>query len=136
MSPGKVSVVIPSYNEGENLVDTVRCILDYASYEDFEIVVVDDGSTDGSGERVTRLFGSDGQTHVLRTPGLGVAGARNLGAQAAQGDILIFLDAHSYTPPGWMTALISPLADPQVGMVGPAFASLQHGNDVQGLGVI
>jgi glycosyltransferase involved in cell wall biosynthesis len=133
---GKVSVVIPSYNEGENLVDTVGCILDHASSEDFEIVVVDDGSTDGSGERVSWLFGSNGQTRVLQTPGLGVAGARNLGAQAAQGDVLIFLDAHSYTPPGWIAALITPLVDPQVGMVGPAFASLQHGNDVQGLGVM
>jgi glycosyltransferase involved in cell wall biosynthesis len=136
MSLGKVSVVIPSYNEGENLVDTVRCVLDHASYEDFEVLVVDDGSTDGSGDRVSRFLGSNGQMQVLRTPGLGVAGARNWGAQAARGDILIFLDAHSYTPPGWMASLVSPLSNPQVGMVGPAFASLQHGNDAQGLGVI
>lgn len=136
MELGKVSVVIPSYNEGDYLVDTVRCILENTRYPDFQVVVVDDGSTDGSGQQVSRLFKASGLVSVIRAPGLGVAGARNLGAQNANGDVLIFLDAHSYTPPGWMTTLVRPLADPEVGMVGPGFADLKRVGDAPGMGVI
>ena len=134
MNLSKVSVVIPAHNEGENLIDTVGCILENTVYPDFEIIVVDDGSTDGSGDRVADSFGAKGRVSVVRAAGLGVAGARNLGAQWASGEILVFLDGHCYTPPGWMTALIAPLGDPQVGIVGPSFASLHEGNGARGFG--
>lgn len=136
MQLGKVSVVIPSFNEGQYLVDTVHCILENTQYPDFEVVVVDDASTDRSGGRVARRFGKSGRVSVVRTTGLGVAGARNFGAESASGDVLIFLDAHSYTPSGWMTGLLEPLEDIEVGMVGPAFASLKHSEEIEGLGII
>lgn len=135
MNLGRVSIVIPAHNEGENLLDTVRCILENTTYPDFEVVVVDDGSTDNSGDHIASLFGGDGRVSVVRAEGLGVAGARNFGIHPATGEILVFLDGHCYTPPGWMTALIAPLADPQVGMVGPSLASLHHGDGTRGLGI-
>jgi glycosyltransferase involved in cell wall biosynthesis len=61
---------------------------------------------------------------VVPQPILGVAGARNRGAQIVTGEALAFLDGHCYTPPAWLSALIAPLADPQVTIVRPAFASL------------
>ncbi len=54
----RVSIVIPAHNEGENLVDTVHCVLENTAYPDFEIVIVDDGSTDGSGDRLTLFIGN------------------------------------------------------------------------------
>jgi glycosyltransferase involved in cell wall biosynthesis len=135
MLQDQVSVIIAACNEGENLVDTVRCLLHNTPSVDLENVVVDDASTDHSGERVADLFGADGRVSVVRAPGLGITQARNLGAQAASGDICIFLDGHCYTPPGWLPLLIAPLRASQVGMVAPAFADLQHHTDVRGLGV-
>ena len=131
----RVSIVIPSHNEGENLVDTVRCVLENTAYPDFEIVVVDDGSTDASGDRLSNVFGNDSRVGVVRAEGVGIANARNLGARCASGKILIFLDGHCYTPPNWMAGLIQPLADTRVGMVGPVFAIMRRGNDARGLGM-
>ena len=132
---GKVSVVIPAFNEGANLVDTVRYVLENTVYPDFEIVVVDDGSTDGSGDRLSHLFGDDSRVEVVRANCGSVAKARNRGAMSASGQILIFLDAHCYAPPNWMTRLIEPLADTRVGMVGPAIGNMGYGGDVRGWGM-
>jgi glycosyltransferase involved in cell wall biosynthesis len=132
---GKISVVIPSHNEGENLVDTVDCALANSATHNIEMVVVDDASTDGSGERTAELFAADSRVKVIKAPGVGVAGARNLGARESTGDILVFLDGHCYTPSGWLPLLTEPLAEPAVGMVGPVFTSLQDGNGARGLGV-
>jgi glycosyltransferase involved in cell wall biosynthesis len=131
----RVSVVIPAHNEGENLVDTVRCVLENTAYPDFEVLVVDDGSTDGSGDRLSNVFSNDRRVGMVRAEGAGVANARNLGAACASGRILIFLDAHCYTPPNWMDELVQPLADTHVGMVGPVFAIMRHGSDVRGWGM-
>lgn len=131
----KVSVVIPAHNEGENLVDTVRCVLENTVHPDYDIIVVDDSSTDGSGDRLSHDFGKDSRVSVIRAQGVGVANARNLGATCASGKILIFLDAHCYTPPNWLVGLIQPLAETRVGMVGPAMATMQYSSDVRGLGL-
>jgi GT2 family glycosyltransferase len=112
----------------------VRCILQNTTYHDFEVVVVDDGSSDDSSDRGVSLFSGDDRVSVVRTKGLGVAGARNFGAQEATGETFVFMDGHCYTPPGWLTALTTPLADSQVGMVGPSFADLHHGDGARGLG--
>ncbi|UCE47489.1 MAG: glycosyltransferase, partial [Phycisphaerales bacterium] len=131
----RVSIVIPSHNEGENLVDTIRSVLENTAYPDFEVVVVDDGSTDGSGDRLSNVFGNDNRIGMIRAEGVGVANARNLGATYASGKILVFLDGHCYTPPNWMAGLIQPLADTRVGMVGPSFAIMRRGSDVRGWGM-
>ena len=135
-SADKVSIVIPALNEGDNLVDTVRCVLENTTDPNFEIVVVDDGSKDGSGDRLSRVFGKNGNVGVVRTEGVGPANARSLGAMRASGDILIFLDAHCFVPPHWMDGLIQAMADARVGMVGSAVAAMHRGGDVRCLGVI
>lgn len=135
MDLGKVSVVIPAHNEGENVVDAVRYILQNSDYADLEVVVVDDGSTDGSGERIATLFSSTGQVTVLRGDALGAGGARNYGARQSNGDIVVFLDGHCYVPRGWLPRLVAPLGNPRVGMVGPAFADLSRDDGARGVGV-
>lgn len=134
MSAVTLSVVIPAHNEGENLVDTVGCLVDAPPDIGFEVIVVDDLSTDGSADRVLELYRRTGRVKVVRSPGLGAAGARNLGAESASGEVLVFLDAHCYVPSGWWPSLTAPLANPSVGLVGPAVASLSEASDVRGLG--
>ncbi|HUA57483.1 MAG TPA: glycosyltransferase family 2 protein, partial [Verrucomicrobiae bacterium] len=115
------SVVVISLNEGESLrrtVDSLLATLPPAS----EIIVVDDGSTDGSAEFLRD--GYPGVTLLRSAERLGVAGGRNLGAARATGDILVFSDAHCATPPGWTDALAEVLARPEVGAVAPAIAAM------------
>ncbi|HLF41974.1 MAG TPA: glycosyltransferase family 2 protein [Acidimicrobiia bacterium] len=132
---GTVSVVIPSMNEGDNLLATVSSIVDNSFYPAFEVVVVDDGSTDGSADEVDHAHRSDPRVRVLKTAGMGVGRARNWGALHARGDVVIFIDAHCYTPPGWMTRLVAPLQNPSVGLVGPALASVTNPGGSKGYGL-
>jgi glycosyltransferase involved in cell wall biosynthesis len=134
MTTFTASVIIPSHNEGDKLVDTVGCVLRNSGDPLLEIVVVDDGSDDGSPERVLERAAA-APIRVLRGQDLGVAHARNLGAKHARGDVLVFLDAHCYVRPGWLRALAATLEQPSVGLVGPACASLMAGQGPFGCGM-
>lgn len=86
----QVSVIIPTYNRGETLLaDAVESVLDQ-SFDDFELIVVDDGSTDGTAE-LLKCWSE--RIHTIRTKRRGVASARNSGAAAACGRWLAFLDS-------------------------------------------
>ncbi len=87
-TPGFISVIVPVHNGLETLVACLDA-LNGSSYRDFECLVGDDGSLDGSGELAEKLG-----ARVLRTPDCkGPAHARNQAAKAARGDILLFIDA-------------------------------------------
>ncbi len=85
------------------------------------MVVVDDGSADATAE-LARAHGS----RVVTLPGLGPAAARNAGAQAASGNILVFIDADCVPEPGCLRALLAPFADPGVAGVRGGYASRQR----------
>jgi glycosyltransferase involved in cell wall biosynthesis len=114
-----ISVVVVARNEGTWLPRTVR---QYASTlpRQSEIVVVDDGSTDGSLDALA----PDPRLRVIRGKGAGVAQARNLGARCARGDLLVFSDAHLALPEGWWKPLANRAARRGVGGVAPAIASI------------
>src|SRR5688572_23841155 len=89
-----ISIVIPVYNGG-NLLKRCLTALHQSAYTDWELIVVDDGSTDGS-DALARQFGA----RVVATSGrLGPAAARNLGARLARGEYLYFIDADCETHP-------------------------------------
>jgi GT2 family glycosyltransferase len=115
-----ISVVVPSRNEGPYVAATVDNLL-VGLPADGELIVVDDGSTDGSLEAV----GADPRVRVERTAGgVGPAAARNHGAAAARGRVLVFSDAHVQAPPDWAPALTAPLRRPEVGGTGPVLCDL------------
>jgi len=121
--PPTVSVILASHNEGERLRQTVDSFLDTAP-ADGQLVVVDDSSTDDSS-----AFLAVGYRRVkLIKPAsrLGAAEARNVGAQAADGDYLVFSDAHVELDAGWLDPLRSALDRPGVGAVAPAISSLAN----------
>lgn len=117
------SVILPCLNEGAMLSMTVESIAQHAGDVPCEVVVVDDGSTDGSvdGLRAARPPG----VRLVRGGGLGVARARNLGARHARGRNLVFMDAHCRVSPGWLDQFSTLLDDPAVGMCGPSFTKLE-----------
>jgi cellulose synthase/poly-beta-1,6-N-acetylglucosamine synthase-like glycosyltransferase/SAM-dependent methyltransferase len=112
--PPTVSVVIPCYNLGAFLDQAVQSVLDQ-SFQDFEIVVVDDGST----EEATRLLFASyrrPRTRVIRTENRGLARARNLGIEQARGRYVSCLDADDLLDPGFLEKAVAALdAQPHLG---------------------
>ena len=85
----RVSVIVPVFNAELYITETIQSAL-AQTHADLEVIVVDDGSTDGTIERL-RAF--DGRVEIHRQPNGGVAAARNRGARVASGEWLAFLDA-------------------------------------------
>ena len=104
--PVSLSVVIPCRNGARFLAQTLRAALNQTRPPD-EIVVVDDGSTDAS-RAIAEAFGPP--VRVLSGPAEGAAVARNAGAAAATGDLLMFLDADDLLTPPTLAALAAALA--------------------------
>lgn len=91
-----VSVVIPTYNRTQQTIAAIECVL-AQTYPSIEVIVVDDGSTNGSGEVVERFInqiaGSSRRVSFLKQPNQGASIARNTGIAAAQGEYIAFLDS-------------------------------------------
>jgi GT2 family glycosyltransferase len=119
--PASLAVVITALNEGPYLRRTVENFQATLPPES-EIVVVDDGSEDGS----TDFLGAQSGVRLLRTDRIGVARARNLGARSSGTDVLLFADAHIELPEGWWAPMVDALADGAVGGVAPAIADMEH----------
>jgi CMP-N-acetylneuraminic acid synthetase len=90
----KVSVILTTYNYGKYLDQAIRSVLNQ-TYEDFELVVVDDGSTDYTVD-VLRVYADHQKVRVVRLEGVGLAAAANAGVAASKGEYLIRLDADDY----------------------------------------
>lgn len=93
-----ISVIIPIYN----ILDCLeRCVSSVCAqtYENLEILLVDDGSTDGTGELCDRLAGTDSRIRVFHKPNGGSSSARNLGIAQARGEYLGFVDSDDYIEP-------------------------------------
>ncbi len=86
----KLSVIIPVYNEEKVILACLNSLF-VQTYQDFEIIVVDDGSTDGTARILSEI--NKPNLQILRQDHKGPAMARNLGAERANGQILVFVDA-------------------------------------------
>ena len=87
-----VSVIIPVYNVKPYLERCVRSVLNQ-TYKDLEIILVDDGSTDGSGDLCDQIAAGEPRVCVVHQQNQGLSGARNTGIQQAIGEYVIFLDS-------------------------------------------
>lgn len=92
-----LSIVIPCYNHADSVVHAAASVLGQLQAED-ELLVVDDGSQDGSADALRQRFGD--RLRLLRQPNRGVAAARNAGAAAARHPYVAFLDADDRWLPG------------------------------------
>jgi glycosyltransferase involved in cell wall biosynthesis len=96
----KISVIVPCYNLGEFLAEAVDSVL-AQTCQDFEVVVVDDGSTDARTNEILSTFARP-KTRVLRAPHGGLAAARNLGIAGTSGEYLCALDADDRLAPTFL----------------------------------
>lgn len=99
----RVSVVVPLYNKADYLVRTLDSI-SRQTFADFEAIVVDDGSTDGSRELALQY--PDPRFRVVTQPNAGPGAARNLGIVEAQGEIVAFLDADDCWLPEYLQSSV------------------------------
>jgi GT2 family glycosyltransferase len=119
--PGRlVSIVVVSY---DNLPFTRLClesVLESTDYPGYELIVVDNGSTDGSVEYLQELAEQHPHVQVQLFGGnAGFAHACNHGLAMATGGVLVLLNNDTMTPPGWLGKLVAKLRDPSIGLVGP-----------------
>lgn len=118
-----VSVIIPNYNCLNYLPKAIDSVMQQQNTS-FELIVVDDGSTDGSLEWLNKLQATSNQIHVLKNNHMGVVEARNLAIEHASGEFIAFLDADDY----WYENKLKPQLDfmrehPSCGL---SFTNYQH----------
>ena len=113
MTTPQITVVVVTYNRGELVERTLRAVLDQDGVP-FEVVVVDDGSTDATPKVLAAI--DDRRLRVLRQDNAGMSSARNAGLAAAEGESVVFLDDDDVPEPGWLAALAGPLVDSGVGI--------------------
>ncbi|MGQ9611024.1 MAG: glycosyltransferase family 2 protein [bacterium] len=87
-----ISVIIPTYNYGEFVSYAIKSVL-CQTYQDFELIIVDDGSTDNTKEIVQEFVNSDKRIRYLYQKNRGLSSARNTGIKASRGMFIAFLDA-------------------------------------------
>ncbi len=85
-----ISVVVPLYNKERHIEHTIQTVL-AQSYTDFELIVIDDGSTDGSATVVEKI--TDPRVRLIKKKNEGVSATRNLGVREAKNELIAFLDA-------------------------------------------
>ena len=91
----KISVIIPIYNKETYVETCLRRTLNQ-TFEDFEVIAIDDGSTDRSGQICDQLAESDSRLRVIHMPNMGVTAARKRGLDEAKGEYVVFSDADDY----------------------------------------
>lgn len=117
----KVSVIVTAHNYGKYVCQAVDSVLAQLFNQPFEVVVVNDGSTDDT-ERVLSKFDGDPRVRIFTTGGLGLAAACNYGIDKAGGEYLIRLDADDYFDENILLVLTNVLdRRPEVGMVYPDY---------------
>ncbi len=94
----KISVIVPVYNAGTTVNKSVGSIL-AQTLADFEVLLINDGSTDNSAEVCKELAEKDSRIVYIEKPNGGAASARNLGMQRAKGEYLCFVDGDDYIDP-------------------------------------
>lgn len=100
-----ISIIVPVYNTEAYLNRCVQSVL-CQTYQSFELLLIDDGSQDGSGAMCRTLCGEDSRIRFLPMPHRGVSAARNAGIEAAEGDYIFFLDSDDTIHPHLLEALL------------------------------
>lgn len=105
-----ISVIVPVYNGAQTIASCLKALLNQTvPRSQYEVIVVDDGSTDETREVVKRF-----DVRLLSQPNRGPAAARNFGASQARGEILLFTDADCVPKRDWIEAMLKPFADLEI----------------------
>ncbi len=121
-----VSVVVCCYNAAATLDECLRSLAKLG-YPQYEVIVIDDGSRDG-----THTIAEAHGMRCIRVPNGGLSRARNLGIEAARGEIVAFIDSDAYADPDWLFYVVTALEEKGAAAVGgPNLSPLQDGFTAQ-----
>lgn len=101
-----VSIIVPMYNVEQFIGKCIDSIVGQ-TYKNIEIILIDDGSPDQSGNIAEKLALTDTRIQVIRTKNQGVSSARNLGIKLSKGEYLIFVDSDDYLSPDYVDYMMS-----------------------------
>lgn len=119
-----ISIIIPAYNCIKSLEYCVSSALQQ-TYTDFELLLIDDGSTDGSSELCDEFAAKDGRIRAIHKPNGGVSSARNTGIDAASGKYITFCDSDDYLEPDYLATLVQTAeANPDCGHIWCGFQTV------------
>ena len=93
-----ISIIVPSFNEEKNIARCLDSILNQ-TYENFEVICVDDKSTDSTFEIIKSYAEKDSRIKPFKNPSKGVSSARNFGLEKASGDYIGFIDSDDFIQP-------------------------------------
>lgn len=110
-----VSFVVPCYNVERYVAVCIGSILAQKTSRTFEVVAVDDGSTDSTGAILDSIAAGDVRVRVIHQSNRGLSGARNAGLERVRGGVIIFVDSDDTIPVDSLEQLVAPLDDPSTG---------------------
>ncbi|MEA3188012.1 MAG: hypothetical protein QOD99_1842 [Chthoniobacter sp.] len=112
-----LSIIIAAFNEGKVIAATLRSVSDTDYAGGFEVLVIDDGSTDQTADEVRKFAFVDKRVRLIQQPNGGKSEALRRGVSEAQHDVLVFLDADTHFDRSTLAELVRPLRDLKVGAV-------------------
>jgi len=123
-----ITVIIPLYNKANYIQNTLQSVLNQ-SFQDFEIIIIDDGSTDASLEKAKAI--EDKRIQIISIKNQGVSNARNLGVSKANSAFIAFFDADDLWLKNHLEQLVSlKKAHPNCGMYANAYKKMQDGKAI------
>lgn len=119
----RVSVVVPAFNSADSIESCISALqAQTVCHDRYEIIVVDDGSQDGTATIAEKTSG----VRVIRQERGRPAGARNAGVEAANGEIICFTDADCAPKEDWLEQILEPFSDPEIAGCKGAYATKQR----------
>ena len=106
----RISIIVPVYNTEQYLPSCIDSILNQ-SYTDFELLLIDDGSKDGSGKICDAYAEKDSRVRVFHKENGGVSSARNLGLQEARGEWVCFVDSDDELMPNGLQTMVGSISE-------------------------
>lgn len=121
-----ISIIVPVYNRASVIEECIHSVL-IQSYRNWEVILVDDGSTDQSLEICRVMSEKDNRIKLFATEHAGVSGARNKALDEAQGDFLFFLDSDDIIHPKLLEALVNAMNEHNAAIAGTVKINLRQG---------
>lgn len=126
----KLSVVVPAYNVSDFIEDSVNSLSFFLSRKDVQVLIINDGSTDGTSEAVRRLTQKFPQIEAFEKPNGGLSDARNFGLSKSTGEYVYFFDSDDYLTPRIQRRIVQQISSSNPDLLHFGFKKIQSKNEM------